>query len=262
MNKKNFLSFPQVRDFARSQNIKNQNEWAEYCKSGKKPKNIPSSPRYQYKNNGWKGWGDFLGTKRIANQQRKFRSFSDAKSFAKTLGFKNKDEWKLAAKSGKISSNIPHDPQKTYKNKGWKGWGDWLGTGNLRNADIEFRPFLQARKYARSLELKSWEEWQNHCKSGKLPQDIPSNTYRAYNNKGWISAGDWLGTGKIADRLKLYRSFPEAKAFIRSLGIKNHREWKQYIKSGKKPDDIPAAPWKTYSKKNILRTRKLNEKEI
>ena len=177
MNKRKFLTFHEARNFARSKKFKNQNEWAEYSKSGKKPKNIPSAPRYQYKNKGWKGWGDWLGTERIANQRRKFRNFLDAKSFAKTLGFKNKVEWKLAAKSGKISSNIPHDPQKTYKNKGWKGWGDFLDTGNIRYADIEFRPFLQARKYARSLKLKGWKEWQKYCKSGKLPLDIPANTY-------------------------------------------------------------------------------------
>jgi len=38
-------------------------EWREYCKSGKKPINIPASPDKTYKNKGWISWGDFLGKK-------------------------------------------------------------------------------------------------------------------------------------------------------------------------------------------------------
>ena len=34
---------------------------------------------------------------------------------------------------------------------------------------------------------------------------IPTITYA---DKGWKGYGDWLGTGKIAERLKEYRSFP------------------------------------------------------
>ena len=54
--------------------------------------------------------------------------------------------------------------------------------------------------------------------------------------------GDWLGTGTIAHRLREYRSFKKARAFVRSLGLKSQAEWRAYCKSGKKPDDIPANP--------------------
>ena len=59
--------------------------------------------------------------------------------------------------------------------------------------------------------------------------------------------GDWLGTGTVAHRLRQYRSFKEARAFVRSLGLKSGTEWRDYCKSGKKPDDIPANPNKTYA---------------
>jgi len=42
-------------------NLKNWSEWSEYCKSGKKPINIPNAPKIIYKNKGWKGISDFLG---------------------------------------------------------------------------------------------------------------------------------------------------------------------------------------------------------
>ena len=46
--------------------------------------------------------------------------------------------------------------------------------------------------------------------------------------------------------MKKFRDFESARAFVRSLGLKNGYEWKEYCKSGNKPDDIPANPWGTY----------------
>jgi len=43
-----------------------------------------------------------------------------------------------------------------------------------------------------------------------------------------------------------YRSYKEAREFVRKLNLKNTYEWKEYCKSGNKPDDIPAAPWDVY----------------
>ena len=68
--------------------------------------------------------------------------------------------------------------------------------------------------------------------------------------------GDWLGTGRIANQNKTWRSFEEARTFIQSLKLKSSTEWKAYCKSGNKPQDIPSEPWKIYKK-----TGKRNEKE-
>jgi len=38
------------------------------------------------------------------------------------------------------------------------------------------------------------------------------------------------------------------KKFVHSLKLQKHEQWKEYIKSGKKPDDIPSAPNETYKK--------------
>ena len=45
--------------------------------------------------------------------------------------------------------------------------------------------------------------------------------------------------------MKVFRSFEEARKFVRKLGLKSQREWNQYVKSGKKPDDIPSFPPQT-----------------
>jgi len=55
-----------------------------------------------------------------------------------------------------------------------------------------------------------------------------------------------LGTGTIANRFRKFRPFEEARAFVHTLNLKGQTEWREYCKSGKKPDDIPSAPQSTY----------------
>jgi len=46
-----------------------------------------------------------------------------------------------------------------------------------------------------------------------------------------------------------YRSFKDAKDFVVALKLKSPKEWDEYVKSGKKPDDIPSDPSSFYKKK-------------
>ena len=45
-----------------------------------------------------------------------------------------------------------------------------------------------------------------------------------------------------------FREFSDARDFVRKLGLQSNREWRKYLKSVEKPDDIPAAPDKIYKK--------------
>ena len=56
-----YRPFEAAMEFARSQKLKNEVEWDRYCKSGKKPVDIPTHPDRTYKNSGWAGWGTWLG---------------------------------------------------------------------------------------------------------------------------------------------------------------------------------------------------------
>jgi hypothetical protein len=58
-----FLGYEKARKFVVKLKIKNTKEWDEYCKSGKKPTQIPNVPDSAYKNKGWKCYGDWLGCK-------------------------------------------------------------------------------------------------------------------------------------------------------------------------------------------------------
>ncbi len=49
-----------ARAFVRRLGLISQREWSAYCKSGKKPKDIPQAPNEVYANDGWVGLGDWL----------------------------------------------------------------------------------------------------------------------------------------------------------------------------------------------------------
>ena len=128
-----------------------------------------------------------------------------------------------------------------------------------RLAKLSWRPFEEARAFVRKLELKSSSEWKDFVQGriprlGQFPADIPSNPNDVYADKGWMSYGDWLGTGRIADQFKAFRPFPEARAFARRLKLKNVAEWYAFTKGrmlplGNLPEDIPALPNRTYADK-------------
>ena len=122
-----FLSFMQARTYVRSLELKSTAEWRKYCKSGRRPTNIPSTPDKKYKDQGWISFGDWLGTTRIATRNLTFRSFEDARAFVRALKLKNQIEWNMYCKLGKKPSDIPQKPELTYRNQGWISYGDWLG---------------------------------------------------------------------------------------------------------------------------------------
>lgn len=205
--------------------------------------------------------GDWLGTGFVSNQFREYRSFEEARDFAQSLELKSRDEWGKFCKGkmpekGFLPDDIPADPNQTYKNKGWHGMGDWLGTGIVATRFREYRSFEKAREYVRRLGLKSWAEWQKYCKGempekGFLPDDIPANPKQTYKDKGWISMGDWLSTGSVAPQLREFLPFEEARKYVRSLGLKNGKEWRRFCKGempekGRLPVNIPTNPHRNY----------------
>ena len=249
LSKFNWMEFEEAREFVHSLNLSNQNEWGKYCTSGKKPADIPSNPNLIYAEKGWEGYSDWIGTYTVANQLKEFKSFSDARKFVQKLELKGENEWREYFISGKKPNDIPTAPDRIYKNKGWKSWGDWLGTNNVANRLKTYKEFKVAREIVQKLKLNGEQEWRNYCTSGKKPNDIPSNAPRVYKDEGWESWGDWLGSGNVATNRLNFKPFSDAKIYISKLELKSNREWREYLKSGGKPEDIPASPERTYKDK-------------
>jgi superfamily II DNA or RNA helicase len=248
-----YRSFQEARAFVHNLNLSLYSEWWDYCKSGKKPEDIPSNPQKTYNDKGWSNMGDWLGTGKIAPRLREYRSFQEARAFVHNLILNSLIDWRDYCKSGKKPEDIPSYPSETYKNKGWSSMGDWLGTGHIATRLRKYRSFQDSRTFVHNLKLKSRSEWWDYCKSGKKPKDIPSSPQKTYKDKGWSSVGDWLGTGRIADKYRIYRDFEDARAFVHTLQLNSRSEWKNYCKSGKKPDDIPSSPQGTYKNKGWIR---------
>ncbi|MBC8550271.1 MAG: hypothetical protein H8D23_11560, partial [Candidatus Brocadiales bacterium] len=262
-----YRDFKSARKFARNLDLKSVEEWDNYCRGcypEKKdlPKDIPRRPRGTYLKDGWKGYGDWLGTGRIANFNIVWRDFKSARKYVRGLRIKSETEWR-AYTSGKLKghkhkpSDIPSNPNAAYKNKGWRNWGDWLGTSSISPSKIIFLDFQSARSLVHLLQLKGEPEWRKYCRGelkksvGVRPQNIPSNPNLAYKNNGWIGWGDWLKTGNVANYNKTFIPYSEAKNFTRKLRLKSVSQWREYAKGNfshlpKKPIDIPSSPNQTY----------------
>src|SRR5262245_34068802 len=118
-----------------------------------------------------------------------------------------------------------------------------------------WRPFDEAREFARKLRLNSHAEWW-HWYTGKLksrdlvelPPDIPTNPEKVYHEH-WKDWADWLGHGRrIAD----WRGFQGARKYARKLNLKSRKEWnalannRSFANKNRLPDDIPAYPNNIY----------------
>ncbi|MDB4852205.1 DEAD/DEAH box helicase family protein, partial [Alphaproteobacteria bacterium] len=123
----NWMNFNEAREFARKLRLKTQSEWHNYVKSEKRPYDIPTNPRVIYQNNGWLGYGDWLGTGRIATQNINYPSFEKARAYVRKLNLKSYDEWQAWKTSGKRPDYIVGNPQRTYRDKGWISFPDWMG---------------------------------------------------------------------------------------------------------------------------------------
>ena len=267
--RRKYRNFEQAREFARSLGLKSSTEWFEYCAGKitgleKLPEDIPAAASRVYGKLGFNGFGDWLGTSKVANQSRSFIAYEEARQFVRMLGLKTQSDWVEYCKGKRthlvqLPITIPRDPASTYTGKGWVSFGDWLGTGRQGNRYREFKPFEDARRFARSLGLKSYSEWRKYC-SGKIQgiksitQDIPTHPERAYANKGWKSFDDWLGLKPTKRITFAFLTFEKAKQLVHALGLSSRDNWRLYCKGlltgvAPMPEVIPADPEKVYKGK-------------
>jgi superfamily II DNA or RNA helicase len=174
-----------------------------------------------------------------------YMSFEEARNFVRTIGLKSYTEWRHFSKTKEKPSNIPSNPRDVYEEKGWKSWGDWLGTDVIATKYIEFISFNEAREYAQSLRLKNVNEWWRLTKINR-PSNIPSTPQLAYENNGWNGWDDFLGLKNYRGAKINWMPFEEARAIIRNLGLKNATEWHEYSRTDNLDKRIPRAPAVAY----------------
>src|SRR5262249_34294975 len=141
--------FPELLDFVRSLALRSKADWFRWAKSVNRPDDVPANPADSYKGEGWDGWPHFLGTTNKKAGEVVYRDFVEARDWARSQGFKSKDEWKALTKSGGLPTDIPANPWHVYRHRGWDNIGDWLGKGDRHSKNRQWRNFEEARDYVR-----------------------------------------------------------------------------------------------------------------
>ena len=244
-----FLPFKQALVYARFLDLKSLKEWQDWAKTVVRPANMPSAPDKYYKNDGWQGYGHWLGTGNLAGGCKlDFLPFKQALLYARTLKLKGVKEWRDWDKTGVRPANIPSCPDKMYKHNGWQGYGHWLGgTGTVAPHDKQFLPFNTALLCARSLKLKYQTEWRDWAKTGVRPSNMPSAPDVTYKHDGWQGYGHWLGTGHVhGGNVQEFLLFDKALLYARCLKLESETDWRVWCKSGACPVNIPFTPQRTY----------------
>lgn len=188
-NLSGYLSFEEARKIVHALGIRSRKKFRAELRIGDGSMiGIPPNPEFVYPDQ-WKDWGDWLDP-----QKRTYRTFKNAREFARSLNLKDRTEWSRyrndEGRTFPMPNDIPYSPDRTYRNE-WQGWQNWL-----REPEPTL-PFNLARVFVRKLGLKNKGEWRKYSldKIGgysERPSFIPLHPSQVYRNewKGW---NDWLG---------------------------------------------------------------------
>jgi hypothetical protein len=250
----NYRTYLEAENYLHKRNLKTIRDWIDFTKTKNFPYDIPKAPDHFYKNKGWKTWGHFLGSGFIATNLRKYLSYKDAKKYMSKTKIISANQYLNFSKKKIFPSFLPKTPDNIYKNKGWSTWYDFLPyRNNLKkltkkqlinyyNNTFNFLDYEKAKKVVKKLRIKSKSEYRKidlkKLLNFKLPPS-PDVYYKKYW-KGWV---DFINSNKVRVNSKIiYKSFSEAKRFIKKFNLQNWEQWQEFAKSDKRPFDIPARP--------------------
>ena len=102
------------------------------------------------------------------------------------------------------------------------------------------------------MKFKDRKAYTNWSKSEHRPVDIPSSPDKVYKDRGWENWSDYLGSDPKKARSREYRSFNEAREFVRQLKFKRKDDYAEWSKSTNRPLDIPSRPEIYYKDKGWI----------
>jgi hypothetical protein len=123
----NFPSYEEAKAIAINLGIKSSVEWYKNRDQIYKETGLPPRVDFIYRDNGWMGWGDFLGQGKDKPRPRAFTiSYSEAKAVLAPLRLKNRSEYEMLKRSFLTEFRLPVYPSQTYRNSDWVSWDDFL----------------------------------------------------------------------------------------------------------------------------------------
>lgn len=249
-NKVDYIKYDEAKDMLSTLKIKNSFEYKELVKAGELQK-LPVRPERYYRKRGWISWADFLSNNHIIAYQDRvdyYYNFVYATKVAQKLKFKNISDYHKRARL--IDDRLPRNPNTFYSE--WDGWSKYLGieiiSDNQKHAN--YLSYNEAKDYMKNNypNIKSSTQWKKFRNDNEIPSFLPLNPWHTYKNKGWLGWGDYLGTGNVSNKDKVYLPYDEAEKIIHTYSLKNNKEWREFIKNNKNLG-IPSSPDKTYKDK-------------
>jgi len=167
-------------------------------------------------------------------KQKDWRSFKDARKYARSLGLQSRCEW-IKFIDGQYSGlgrkpvDIPDNPVDVYKVE-WKGWENWMGSGNNMPVKENKAPLEKIRR--KKLKPKK-------LKQKKLKPEKP----RCLDRIRKIADSEEYQS-QLTTTQNDFCSFEEARKYARELDLKSHYEWTRFVCTHLKtlPPNIPLNP--------------------
>lgn len=185
--KSKYLSYTECKALAQSNHIRSKSEWLNFCKNNKHLTNLPFYPNKIYKNFGWINADNFFDKKTFIKWP-----YAKARKFVRKLKLKNQIEWQNWFKSGNRPTYIPSNPEYHYRNKGWTGFQDWLGSNNI-SSKVKAKSFVTFDEFK---TIVKEHKIQSHYKYEKIYKtlnfNLPSAPHLFYKDKGWTIWRDLL----------------------------------------------------------------------
>ena len=232
-----WMSFQDAKALIQKAGLTSFTQFREWTQTGNRPKNFPSHPNIIYKEK-WEGWGDFLGTGNISTKNREWMSFNQAKTFIQRQNIRTVEQFHEWSKSEQRPKDFPSTPNQVYTNE-WRGWGDFLGTGNISTENSEQTIFEARAAFLRqkiSTDITPEEEKQASSK----PENFSNSPNEVYKD-------EQTGTDSFLESETTWMSFNEVKEYVRSLNFENHKDFIDWLKSSDKPENFPPNPKAFYT---------------
>jgi hypothetical protein len=217
--KEGYFSYEEARDFLLKCGFDGgRREYNKKCKS--LSIRLPTAAQKKYTQD-WTSWADYLGNNNIQNAKIVFIEFDQAKAVIASSGIKSHGEYSSIYKT--LPGAFPSAPSLVYKNKGWKGWPDFLGRKVKISRRKEFVSFHKAKALCRQYKITKRQDYmERRLEISPLLPSKPSSVYEEH----WAGWFHFLGGGKRSRSfLGAFYTYPEAKDFCKDNNIKTKAEY-------------------------------------
>lgn len=230
-----FLSYTDAVDFISDKNIMSRSDYTKWIKI-KNINNLPAIPSRVYKKN-WMSWSHYLNNNSKKSGDIDYYSFLESREIVRRFKFKNRSSFYNWVRNICNDIRIPREPNIKYKET-WISWSNFLGNDNHRFTKRDYPKYIEFINFIKTNNFKSKSQYIKYIKLNNLFYPIePSSVYMEFTS--------WT---EILEH-PVYLSYLDSRNFVIKLGLRSYKEWFGFIKSGKKPKNIPFSPERVYKNK-------------